>query len=198
MHPIRPPFVAGLALAAATLLPPLAARADDAARQADVARRGAAVMPFDLAATVHVFTKTAQGGVQQVLARDPADETQARQVRQHLQALRERFLAGDWSAPAAIHGQDMPGLAELRAAPAGAIAVTYREVPGGAELGYATDDLRLVDALHRWFDAQLADHGADAMAGPMPAGHANLPMHMHHPSPAAVAPSGPSAAASAP
>ena len=39
----------------------------------------------------------------------------------------------------------------------------------GAELTYRTADPKLVAALHKWFNAQLSDHGADAMAG-----------HQHH------------------
>jgi hypothetical protein len=59
----------------------------------------------------------------------------------------------------------MPGLAALRHAPPGRLAITYREVPAGAELVYRTRDPHLAHALHDWFDAQLADHGRDAMPG---------------------------------
>jgi hypothetical protein len=65
----------------------------------------------------------------------------------------------------------MPGLAELEAATPGQIDIAYQEVPAGAELTYRTSDARLVAALHRWFDAQLSDHGADAMAGHHEAHH---------------------------
>ena len=149
---------------------PLASYAADAARQAEVARRGADVMPFSLAATTHVFTKTANGGVQRVIARNPADTEQVRLVRGHLREIESQFRRGDFSGPAHIHGMDMPGLAELKSAPPGSIAIHYQDVKGGAELSYRTADAKLVAALHRWFDAQLSDHGADAMAG-----------HLHHP-----------------
>lgn len=134
-------------------------------RQAEVAQRGAEVMPFSLAATVHVFTRTQRGGVQRVLARDPADAVQVNLVRQHLQEIRGQFLRGDFSGPARIHGANMPGLAELQAAKPGQLAIAYRDVPGGAELDYTTAEPALVQALHRWFDAQLADHGRDATPG---------------------------------
>lgn len=138
---------------------------DHAAHQADVAARGTEVMPFSLAATQHVFTKTAQGGVQKVVARDSADTAQIHLVRAHLKDIRAQFSKGDFSAPAHIHGHDMPGLAALSAAPPGAIAITYRDVPGGAELVYVSRDRALVAAIHQWFDAQLSDHGKDAVAG---------------------------------
>ena len=61
----------------------------------------------------------------------------------------------------------MPGLADLKAARPGQVTIEYRDVDAGAELRYRTSDAKLVAALHQWFDAQLSDHGADAMAGHM-------------------------------
>jgi hypothetical protein len=158
----------GLALAASVGVASTA-HAADAQRQAEVARRGADVMPFDLKSTTHIFTKTEQGGTQRVIAKDVSDAVQTRLVREHLHEIQQQFLKGDFSGPAHIHGADMPGLAELKAASPGAVSVSYAEVQGGAELTYGTNDARLVAALHRWFDAQLSDHGPDAMQG-----------HRHH------------------
>jgi hypothetical protein len=67
----------------------------------------------------------------------------------------------------------MLGLAELKAAPKGKLRIDFREVPAGAELTYRTSEPALVQALHQWFDAQLSDHGTDAMAG----------HHHHHDAP---------------
>jgi hypothetical protein len=39
----------------------------DEQRQAEVAGHGKDVMPFSLAATTHIFTKTAEAGIQQVV-----------------------------------------------------------------------------------------------------------------------------------
>jgi hypothetical protein len=154
----------GAAVAALILLP-LGSHASDSARQAEVARRGADVMPFDLKATTHVFTKTADGGVQRVVAQSAADKQQVELVRAHLHEIRGRFLKGDFSGPSHIHGDGMPGLAQLQEARPGQIAIDYKEVHGGAELTYRTDDPRLVSSLHAWLDAQLSDHGHDAMPG---------------------------------
>ena len=148
---------------------PLMAHAADGARQAEVARRGADVMPFDLKATVHVFRKTADGGTQRVVARNAADAVQVPRVRQHLRDIEAQFRNGDFSGPAHIHGGAMPGLAQLEAAKPGEIAIAYRDVEGGAQLTYRSANPGLVSALHAWFDAQVSDHGADAMAG-----------HAHH------------------
>jgi hypothetical protein len=161
--PMKTMLAAFLVAAAAAL--PLAAHAADAERTAEVARRGAEVMPFDLKATTHVFTKTRSGGIQRVVAKNPRDAQQIRLVREHLRKIRGDFLKGDFADPARIHGADMPGLQRLQAAKPGDVAIKYRDVPAGAELAYATRQPELVAALHQWFDAQLSDHGPDAMAG---------------------------------
>ncbi len=150
---------------------PLAAVAQDAQRQAEVARLGADVMPFRLKATTHIFTKTAEGGLQRVVAKSAADTEQIMLVRRHLHEIQAQFLKGDFSGPTHVHGAGMPGLAVLEAARPGQIAIDYADVEGGAELSYRTTDAKLALALHQWFDAQLSDHGADAMAGSRHHGH---------------------------
>ncbi|UVA81941.1 aspartate carbamoyltransferase [Pandoraea commovens] len=150
-------------LLAITALP--AAMAADATRQAEVATRGAQVMPFDLAATTHVFTKTSYGGVQQVTVRNPADTKQIRLTRTHLKGIAAQFRRGDFSGPTDIHGAAMPGLAELKSARSGEIDVSYQDIPSGGEIRYSTKNDHWVEALHQWFDAQLSDHGAHAMEG---------------------------------
>ena len=81
----------------------------DAQRQADVTERGKDVMPFSLPETTHIFSKTSEGGVQRVIAKNAGDTGQVNLVRQHLQELRTQFLKGDFSGPSHIHGADMPG-----------------------------------------------------------------------------------------
>lgn len=161
--------IAALSLPVLVAALSLPATAADAQRQAEVAKLGADVMPFSLKATTHVFSKTADGGTQRVVAKNAADAQQVKLVRGHLHEIRAQFLKGDYSGPSHIHGADMPGLAELQAAKPGQVSIDYKDVKAGAELTYRTADAKLVAALHRWFDGQLSDHGADAMAG-----------HMHH------------------
>jgi hypothetical protein len=151
--------------AAAIMLLPWSSYGADSARQAEVAGRGAGAMPFNLKATTHVFTKTAHGGVQRVVAKSAADQQQVELVRAHLHRIQDQFVNGDFSGPSHVHGAQMPGLAQLQAAEAGQISIDYREVAGGAELTYWISDPKLVSSLHAWFDAQLSDHGADAMPG---------------------------------
>ena len=75
-------------------------------RQALVAQKGAEVMPFDLDATTHTFKKTAEGGVQQVVA-DADDPQKVRLIRVHLQTISTQFAAGNFHDPTMIHGPEM-------------------------------------------------------------------------------------------
>jgi len=129
--------------------------------QEEVAARGAQVMPFDLEQTLHIFEKLDDGGLQRVVVKDPSNKEQISLIQAHLKEESEKFRRGDFSDPARIHGQDMPGLAELRSG-AGEIEVVYTALPDGAQIRYTTEDQALVMAIHHWFDAPLSDHGRHA------------------------------------
>jgi hypothetical protein len=129
-------------------------------RQAEVARAGSAVMPFDLDATTHIFEKTERGGLQTVLA-DMDDPEQVALIRAHVAEEAERFSQGDFHDPAMVHGSDMAGLHALVMGHE-RLTVAYREVEHGAEIAYESSDPALVVAIHHWFDAQLEDHGPHA------------------------------------
>lgn len=150
------------------------AYASDTQRQAEVARLGADVMPFSLNHTTHVFTKTADGGIQRVIANSPSDAQQIVLIREHLRTIQRQFLDGNFSGPTHIHGPSMPGLQALKAATPGQIEIQYKDVDAGAELTYRSADKKLISALHDWFDAQLSDHGSDAKAGQIHHNHEGM------------------------
>jgi hypothetical protein len=129
-----------------------------AARRAEVAARGATVMPFDLSRTRHVFLSQPDGGLQTVTANDPRDTAQVRLIQAHLQEEAARFSRGDFTDPMAIHGHSMPGIQTLREG-AAAIRVEYTPQNDGGRIRYSTADPALIEALHRWFEAQRMDHG---------------------------------------
>jgi len=104
---------------------------------------------------------TESGGVQKVITKDPVATDQITLIQQHLQHEAERFQQGDYSDPAKLHAADMPGLKDLQAG-ASRLKVSYAALPSGAEITFETTDLHLLTALHRWFGAQLSEHGADA------------------------------------
>lgn len=148
-------------LAAAPGTPPPATADSLADRQAEVRTRGANVMPFSVGDTLHVFEKTEKGGRQMVTAR-PGHDEQIPMIRAHLRQIAKSFGDRDFSQPARIHGDDMPGLAELRGAGPAEITTAYQHTERGGMIFYAARTDALRDALHQWFDAQLADHGHDA------------------------------------
>jgi len=121
------------------------------------------VMPFEMSKTVHVFRMTERGGVQRVVAKDPADAAQIALIQSHLQHEYENFKQGNFTDPARVHGSQMPGLKELQDG-ASRITVAYQPLADGAALTFETTDLHLLTEIHRWFGAQLSEHGADARA----------------------------------
>ena len=118
-------------------------------------------MPFSLDKTMHYFDKTADGGVQRVRTRADAPD-QIAMIRTHLQEIAGSFGTRNFDKPAHIHGSNMPGLSELRSARPDELSVEYRELTDGAEIDYRSNTPSIVIAIHRWFDAQLSDHGQDA------------------------------------
>ncbi|MDQ7089493.1 MAG: aspartate carbamoyltransferase [Methylococcales bacterium] len=138
----------------------------------EIAELGVHVMPFDLALTTHVFSKTAKGGVQKVLVKNPDDCEQIKLIREHLSKISAEFQQGDFSNPEKIHGNNMPGLEGLRKAKLNQLNITYKELPNGAKITYLTDEISLITAIHQWFEAQLSDHSRHAVSG-----HSNHKMH---------------------
>ena len=131
-------------------------------KQEHIHHMGSAVMPFDLGKTIHIFRMTDNGGNQQVVVKDASETDQITRIRQHLKHEAEAFQRGEYADPAALHGADMPGLKDLQTG-AKQIRVSYSDLPNGAEITFETTNLQLLTAVHRWFGAQLSEHGADAI-----------------------------------
>lgn len=135
------------------------------ARLDEVALQGRHVMPFDLEQTTHVFTKTEQGGIQQVVVNNKTNTAQIKLIREHLSKISHEFKQGNFSNPAKVHGEDMPGLDALRKAKPWQLKIDYQELADGAEIIYSTKDVTLKKALHQWFGTQLSDHARHAVSG---------------------------------
>jgi len=128
------------------------------ARLDEVAEKGRLVMPFNLEQTLHVFSKSEQGGVQQVIVKDESDKAQIALIQDHLDKIYNDFKNRDFSDPEKIHGADMPGLKALKNAAYDEITLQFRILANGAEIVYTAKSPVLIDAIHQWFDAQLSDH----------------------------------------
>lgn len=150
----------------AILLLPLAVSAvgycqPESEHQQMIHEMGKKVMPFDLSKTQHIFEMTDNGGIEQVIIRNKKDSDQLPLIRQHLQHEAMRFSRGDFSDPMSLHGANMPGIKDMMAN-VSRIKITYTELVNGAQLTFETKGIYLITAIHRWFGAQLSDHGADA------------------------------------
>ena len=130
-------------------------------KQEHIHEMGQTVMPFDLNKTVHIFRMTDTGGVQSVVVKDAQNGDQIGLIRKHLQHEAKAFERGDYADPTSLHGATMPGVSEL-ASHYQEITVSYSELPLGAAITFETQDKHLVTAVHRWFGAQLSEHGSDA------------------------------------
>lgn len=130
-------------------------------KQEHIHEMGQSVMPFDLNKTMHIFRMTDSGGVQSVVVKDARDKDQIGLIRQHLQHEAQAFQNGDYADLVSLHGATMPGVGEL-ASHHQEITVSYSELPLGAAITFETRDRHLVTAVHRWFGAQLSEHGSDA------------------------------------
>jgi hypothetical protein len=157
-------FAAFLFLMLPVSMPVHAVKPVDQKRLDEVAERGTHVMPFDLEKTVHVFSKTPEGGIQQIVVRDKSDSEQIQLIRAHLSKISAEFSQGDYSRPMHIHGQDMPGLDALKTASPGQVEIEYLELSDGAQIHYASQSPQLIDAIHQWFEAQLSDHARHAVS----------------------------------
>lgn len=147
-------------LAGASL--PAVAHQSTTQRQQQVEQRSTQVMPFDMNRTTHVFHELPDGGMQLVVAKDPADGKQVALIQSHLHMEANRFARGDFGDPATIHGTAMPGLSELRSGYR-KIHIAYSDTTGGGHIRYTSSDPKMIAALHKWFAAQVSDHGAHAM-----------------------------------
>lgn len=96
--------------------------------------------------------------------RRSGDQEQIRLIWEHLTKEFAAYRRGDFGDPASIHGTEMPGLSTL-AQGYTRIRMDLETVQNGARITFTTDDARLVDALHAWFDAQVSDHGRHAEHG---------------------------------
>jgi hypothetical protein len=120
------------------------------------------VMPFDVSKALHIFKMTEPGGVETVVTREGVASDQISLIQQHLRHEAQQFQKGDYSDPARLHGADMPWLKDFQEG-ASQIRVSYTPpLSNGAEITFETTDRHLLTAVHRWFGAQLSEHGADA------------------------------------
>lgn len=130
-------------------------------RQHMIHKRSSLVMPFNMDKVAHSFEKTNYGGIIKIKAKDLTDTAQIAMIRSHLKKEYELFSNADFRDPKILHGMNMPGIDVLEKSN-GKFKVEYEDLIPGARITFTSSDSSVIDAIHKWFDAQLRDHGSDA------------------------------------
>jgi hypothetical protein len=139
------------------------------AHHAAVDARGAGVMGFDQAATMHHFRLYQDGGAIEVAVKNPDDTGNRDAIRRHLPHVAAMFAEGRFDAPMLVHAATVPGTGDLTRLKA-TVTYAYVETPGGGRVDIVTSHPDALAAVHRFLAFQIADHrtGDDATVGRRP------------------------------
>lgn len=135
---------------------------------AGLQQRGEKAMGVDQYTSTHKFDALPDGGRIE-LQRDVDDSAGVAQIRAHLNEIAKAFKSGDFSTPAFVHMQQVPGTSVM-AAKRGVISYTYRDLPRGGELRIVTKDREALDAIREFMAFQRQDHRAGGMDHRKPPG----------------------------
>jgi hypothetical protein len=122
--------------------------------------RGKLVMGVDQYTSVHRFDDLPDGGRIE-LQRDRDDSAGTAVIREHMRAIARAFAAGDFSAPATVHLETVPGVPVMRAR-RGAIRYETDDLARGAALRIRTTDPEAVAAVRRFLAYQRREHRAES------------------------------------
>lgn len=120
--------------------------------------RGKQFMGFDQDATAHHFILTKDGGRIEVSAKAADDTKSAGEIRSHLSHITQAFTSGDFSVPALVHDQKVPGVAQMKAAGA-ALTYTFEETERGGLIRISGSNPDAIGAVHEFLKFQIKDHG---------------------------------------
>jgi hypothetical protein len=141
--------------------------ADTGSAFAALQKRGMQAMGVDQYTSTHQFDALPDGGRIE-LQRDVDDTAGVAQIQRHLREITKAFAAGDFSTPAFVHMQDVPGT-KVMAAKRGVISYTYRDLPRGGEVRIVTTDPQALEAIREFMAFQRLDHRAGGVDhGKMP------------------------------
>lgn len=115
-------------------------------------------MGVDQYASTHLFDALPDGGRIEYQY-DSDDAAGIAQIRSHIQEIQVAFEAGDFSTPAFVHDQEVPGTAVM-AERREYIEYQYRELPRGGELRLVTQDPQALAAIRDFMAFQRDDHQA--------------------------------------
>jgi hypothetical protein len=123
--------------------------------------RGRTAMGVDQYTSTHHFDALPDGGRIE-LQRNAEDTAGTAQIRAHIHQIARAFEAGDFSTPAMVHMQSVPG-AKTMAARRSKISYEVQDLPRGAELRIRTADPDALRAIHEFMAFQRGEHHAAGM-----------------------------------
>lgn len=141
------------------------AQEPDAGKHASNSADAHQLLPYSVERALEGFAKTANGGIMQIIAKSADDAQQIKPMQQYLRQTAEEYGKGDFSSTERFHGAHMPGLAQMKAAKAGAIKYQYKALNNGGQIVFSTEDPQLLNALHAWIDQQIKEHGSAGLSG---------------------------------
>ena len=118
--------------------------------------RGKQAMGVDQYTSAHHLDDLTDGGRIE-LRRDVDDAAGVAQIRAHLQGIASAFTDGDFTTPAFVHLQFVPG-ASVMVAKRAAIRYTLTALPHGGQLLMASKDKDAIAAIHEFMAFQRMDH----------------------------------------
>jgi hypothetical protein len=127
--------------------------------------RGKKAMGVDQYTSTHKFDSFPDGGRIELQVNQD-DSAGVAAIRAHIRDIASAFKSGDFSTPAFVHMQSVPGtkkMAELRSK----ITYTAHDLPRGAELHITTTDKNALTAIHEFMAFQRDEHHAEGMSHPM-------------------------------
>ena len=126
-------------------------------------RRGQQAMGVDQYTSIHKFDSFADGGRIE-LQRDRDDSAGVATIRAHIRGIAAAFKSGDFSTPAFVHMQMVPGT-KVMASKRAVITYEARDLPRGAELRIRTQDPEALAAIHDFMAFQRGEHHAGGESG---------------------------------
>jgi hypothetical protein len=138
-----------------TSTPKTAKTAQDSAFAA-MQERGKTAMGVDQYTSAHKFNALPDGGRIE-LQRATDDSAGVAQIRAHMREIARAFKKGDFSTPAFVHMQAVPGTKAMTAL-AAVISYEVRDLPRGAEVRIRSTDSAAVKAIHEFLAFQGREH----------------------------------------
>jgi hypothetical protein len=120
--------------------------------------RGRDAMGVDQYTSLHRFDALRDGGRIE-LRRDRDDSVGTAVIREHMRAIARAFASGDFTTPAMVHLQTVPG-ADVMRERRRAIRYESIDLPRGAALRIRSSDPVAVAAIHRFLAFQRREHRA--------------------------------------